>query len=336
MNYITLNNGLKMPQAGLGTFLIPPEEIERTVITAYDMGYRLFDTAWRYYNEADIAKALKKHGVNRDDVFITTKLNIDALYYGGHKSGIRSITNIPCRTIKGAVEESFKNLQTDYIDLFLVHFPFHMFLKMWRVLEGFYKEGRIRAIGVSNFLQPHIEALGDISDVIPAVNQFEISPLNTQERLVRYCHDKGIAVTATSTFSHNRSNEPRTEIINHPVISKIADAHGKSTVQIVLRWMIQRNIIVIPKTWDESKLLENISIFDFSLTEGEMQTISALDEGVFLNYNPYPAQIGLPAKYKKWEGFSDPKNYPDWYFKRPDWLKFLLGQTVVKDTIEKK
>ena len=112
MNYITLNNGVKMPQAGLGTFLIPPEEIERTIITAYDMGYRLFDTAWRYNNEADIAKALKKHGVNREDVFITTKLNIDALYFGGYKGGVKSLTNIPCRTIKNAIEESFKNLST--------------------------------------------------------------------------------------------------------------------------------------------------------------------------------------------------------------------------------
>lgn len=336
LNYITLNNGVKMPQAGLGTFLIPPEEIERTVITAYDMGYRLFDTAWRYYNEADIAKALKKHGVDRKDVFITTKLNIDALYRGGYKGGIKYFTNVRCRTIKGAIEESFKNLQTDYIDLFLIHAPVQMFMKMWRALEGFYKEGRIRAIGVSNFLQPHIEALGDISDVVPAVNQFEISPLNTQEQLVKYCHDKGIAVTATSTFSHYRSNEPRMEIINHPVISRIADAHGKSTVQVVLRWMIQRNIIVIPKTWDESKLLENISIFDFSLTQDEMQAISALDEGVFLNYNSYPAQRGLPAKYKKWEGFADPKNYPDWYFNRPNWLKILLGQTAVKRDVPGK
>ena len=118
MNYITLNNGVKMPKAGLGTFLIPSEEIERTVITAYDMGYRLFDTAWRYNNEADIAKALKKHGVNREDIFITTKLNIDALYYGGFHYGIKRLINIPCRTIKNAIEESFRNLQTEYIDLF--------------------------------------------------------------------------------------------------------------------------------------------------------------------------------------------------------------------------
>ena len=317
-----------MPQAGLGTFLIPPEEIERTIITAYDMGYRLFDTAWRYNNEADIAKALKKHGVNREDVFITTKLNIDALYFGGYKGGVKSLTNIPCRTIKNAIEESFKNLSTEYVDLFLVHFPWSIFKKMWRTLEGFYKEGRIRAIGVSNFLPPHIETLGDISDVVPAVNQFEISPLNAQEKLVKYCQDKGIAVNAMSTFSHYRSNEPRKEIINHPVISKIGEAHGKSTVQIVLRWMIQRNIIVIPKTWDESKLIENISIFDFSLTKNEMQIINSLDGGVFLNYNPYPAQRGLSSKYRQWEGYFDASNFPDWYFTRPKWMKILLRQKL--------
>ncbi len=325
MNYITLNNGVQMPQAGLGTFLIPKEEIERTVITAYDMGYRLFDTAWRYYNEADIAKALKSHGVNREDVFITTKLNIDALYFGGYKGGIKRLTNIPRRTIKGAIEESFKNLQTEYIDLFLVHFPFSVFMDMWKALESFYKEGRIRAIGVSSFLPPHIEALGDISDVVPAVNQIEVSPLNTQEQLVKYCQDRGIAVTAMSTFSHFRSNEPRKEIIDHLVIRKIAEAHGKSTVQVVLRWMIQRGIIVIPKTWKESRLRENISIYDFSLTGEEMQAISALDGGCFLNYNPYPAQRGLPAEYKRWEGFSDLSKYPDWYRDCPKWKRVLLG-----------
>lgn len=314
-----------MPQAGLGTFLIPPQEIERTVITAYDMGYRLFDTAWRYHNEADIAKALKSHGVNREDVFITTKLNIDALYFGGFSYGIKRLTNIPCRTIKDAIQESFNNLQTEYVDLFLIHFPFPMFMKMWKALEGFYKEGRIRAIGVSNFLDPHMEALGDISDVVPAVNQFEISPLNTQERLVQYCQDKGVAVNAMSTFSHYRSNEPRTELLDHPLISRIAESHGKSTVQVVLRWLIQRNIIVIPKTWDESNLLDNISIFDFRLTEDEMQLINSLDGGVFLNYNPYVAQKGLPKKYKQWEGFSDSKNLPDWYLSRPKWKKVLLG-----------
>ena len=202
-------------------------------------------------------------------------------------------------------------------------------MKMWKALEGFYKEGRIRAIGVSNFLPPHIEALGDISDVVPAVNQVEISPLNAQEKLVWYCQDKNIAVNAMSTFSHCHSNEPRVEIINHPTILKIAEAHGKSTVQVVLRWLIQRNIIVIPKTWDESKLLENISIFDFNLTDGEMKLISSLDGGVFLNYNPYVAQDGLPKKYKQWEGFSNPKNLPDWYLNRPKWKiilkKFLYG-----------
>ncbi len=331
MEYITLNNGVKMPQVGLGTFLIPKQEIERTIITAYDMGYRMFDTAWRYYNEADIARALKNHGVNREDVFITTKLNVDALYFGGYKGGIKYFTNIPRRSIKSAIEESFKNLQTEYIDLFLIHAPFHPFMKMWKALEGFYKEGRIRAIGVSNFLQPHIEALGDISDVVPAVNQFEISPLNVQEGLVKYCHDNGIAVTAQSTFSHYRSNEPRTEIINNPIIAKIAEAHGKSTVQVVLRWMVQRNIIVIPKTWDESKLLENISIFDFSLTQEEMQRISSLDKGVFLNYNSYPSQIGLPKKYRQWEGFDNPNNYPEWYFNRPKWMRKLLGKKVWTD-----
>ena len=137
MNYITLNNGVKMPQAGLGTFLIPAEDIEKTIITAYDMGYRLFDTAWRYNNETAIAKALKNHGVNREDVFITTKLNIDSFYSGKFNYFLNRLPNITSSTIKKAIEASFKNLQTEYVDLFLIHFPFPVFMKMWKALEGF-------------------------------------------------------------------------------------------------------------------------------------------------------------------------------------------------------
>lgn len=323
MNSIILNNGVAMPQVGMGTFLIPKEEIERTIMTAYDLGYRQFDTAWRYHNEADIVSALKKHGVNREDYFITTKVNIDALYYGGYKYGLKHI-NIRSKSIQRAVEESFDNLQTDYIDLFLVHYPWHLFIDMWEVLEKYYKAGRIRAIGVSNFLQPHIEAIKEVSDITPAVNQFEISPLNTQKELIKYCRDNNIAVEAMSTFSHFRSVEPRLEIINNPVIAEIARKHQKSTVQIVLRWLVQQNIIVIPKTWKKEHLIENISVFDFELSDDEIKSIDMLDQGKFLNYNPYVAKKGLPIKYRSWEGFEELKKYPESYINMPKWKRKII------------
>lgn len=296
-----------MPQVGLGTFLIPKDRLSDTIKTAYDLGYRQFDTAWRYYNETDIADALKKHGIKREDVFLSTKINVDAFYYFGYGYGWRHLLNWRnFKSYRKIVQESFDNLRTDYVDLFLVHHPWHNFLEMYDVLTEFYKKGKIRAIGVSSFLPSHIEALKEVSDVVPAVNQFEISPLNTQKPLIKYCQDKGIAVQAMSTFSHFRSNEPRREILESDVIKPIATRHGKSVAQVVLRWLIQQNIIVIPKTWDASHLKENISVFDFELSPEEMAAIDSLDQGRYLNYDPTMTVKYVPDQYRH---FDDILNY---------------------------
>lgn len=296
-----------MPQVGLGTFLIPKDRLSDTIKTAYDLGYRQFDTAWRYYNETDIADALKKHGIKREDVFLTTKINVDAFYYFGYGYGWRHLLNWRnFKSYRKIVQESFDNLRTDYVDLFLVHHPWHNFLEMYDVLTEFYKKGKIRAIGVSSFLPSHIEALKEVSDVVPAVNQFEISPLNTQKPLIKYCQDKGIAVQAMSTFSHFRSNEPRREILESDVIKPIATRHGKSVAQVVLRWLIQQDIIIIPKTWDVSHLKENISVFDFELSPEEMAAIDSLDRGRYLNYDPTMTVKYVPDQYRH---FDDILNY---------------------------
>ena len=306
MEYITLNNGVEMPKVGLGTFLIPQDKIVDTIGAAYGMGYRQFDTAWRYRNEQEIAKALKINHIKREDVFITTKVNADALYYFGYWYGKHSVFNVRSfKSVRWAVEESFENLGTDYVDLFLVHWPWPIYRKMYKVLTSFYKEGRIRAIGVCSSLPPHLEALKEVSDVVPAVNQFEISPLNTQKELIRYCQERGIAVEAMSTFSHFRSNVVRKEIVENDTIRPIAEKYGKTIPQIILRWLVQQDVIVIPKTWDLQHLKENISLFDFELTVDEMGVIDLLNRGKFLNYNPYNAFRGLPRKYKKWKGFVD-------------------------------
>lgn len=305
MNTITLNNGVKMPQLGLGTYLIDNNDLDRVIGEAFSLGYRSFDTAWKYHNERAIAQALKANGIKREEVFITTKINIDSLYYRPYVLGKRGIYKNfrNFKSIKDVIQESFDNLQTDYVDLFLVHYPYKNLLKMYEVLCDFYESGRIRAIGVSSFLPPHIEALKQVSDIVPAVNQFEISPLNTQKQLIEYCKARNIAVEAMSTFSHFRSNLPRYELIENDDMRPIAEKYGKSIVQIVLRWLIQQGIIVIPKTWVSHFLKENINVFDFSLNDQEMSFIDSLDTGKFLNYNPYHMIKYLPRKYRNWKGF---------------------------------
>lgn len=307
MKNLILNNGVEMPQIGLGTFLIPQGELSRTIAEAYEMGYRQFDTAWRYHNEADIARALKENGINRQDVFITTKINRDAFYVNNYKVGKRRFLNVPnFRSVKSVVEESFSNLGTDYIDLFLLHWPYPMKLtqKMYEELTKYYKEGRIRAIGVCSSLPNHFEAYAEVSDVLPAVNQFEISPLNTQKELIKWNQDRGIVVEAMSTFSHFRSNEPRKEILENPAIQKIAEHHNKSCAQVILRWLVQQNIAIIPKTWDAHHLAENISLYDFELSSAEMNEIDSLDQGNFLNYNPYATWNLMQKRFRHKVDFS--------------------------------
>lgn len=207
-----------------------------------------------------------------------------------YKVGKRAFLNIPnFRSVKDVVQESFDNLQTDYIDLFLLHWPYPMDLsqKMYAELTRLYKEGRIRAIGVCSSLPNHFEAYEEVSDVLPAVNQFEISPLNTQKQMIKWNQDRGIVVEAMSTFSHFRSNEPRREILENETILALANKYSKSAVQIILRWLVQQNITVIPKTWDVHHLEENINIYDFELSNHDMGLIDSLDRGKFLNYNPY-------------------------------------------------
>lgn len=307
MKTVLLNNGVEMPQIGLGTFLIPKNNLSKAIAQAYEMGYRQFDTAWRYNNEKEIAKALKENGINRQDVFITTKINRDAFYLQPYRVGKRRILNIPnFRSVRSVIQESFDNLGTDYIDLFLLHWPYPMGLsqKMYAEMTKLYKEGRIRAIGVCSSLPNHFDAYMEVSDILPAVNQFEISPLNTQKKMIKWNQDRGIIVEAMSTFSHFRSNNPRPEIMENEVIGNIAERLGKSCAQVVLRWLVQQGIAIIPKTWDPKHLEENISLYDFDLTEEDMKRIDALDKGKFLNYNPYATWNLMQKRFQRWQGFE--------------------------------
>lgn len=314
MEYITLNTGFQMPIVGFGTAYLPKVNYQSIITTALNDGYRMFDTAWSYGNETDLGEALKNNRCKREEVFITTKISAAQIYYNTFREGKRAIFNLrKFKPIKKIIREAFERLDTEYIDLFLVHWPAggvkHLgsleigtpiYLKIYEELTKYYHKGKIRSIGVSSFTEGHIESLKEVSDVIPAVNQIEISPLNTQKNLIQFCRDRGIAVEAMSTFSHYKSNEPRLEIFNHDILKGIALKHNKTVAQIVLRWLIQQNIIVIPKSKSSIHIKENIDIFDFSLSQEEMHEIDALDQGKCLNYNPYTNIVikNIPLKYR--------------------------------------
>ncbi len=308
MDNFLLNNGIKMPKVGMGTYLIDKVTLPGLLSQAYELGYRKFDTAWRYKNERLITDTLiKKNGIKRENLFITTKINQSGMFlfgYHGEADFIHKAANIRYRSVRKAIQASFDNLGLEYVDLFLIHAACHWYLEMYEELTKLYKQGRIRAIGVSSFLPPHIESLKEVSDVIPAVNQFEISPLNTQKRLIEYCHENGIVPEAMSTLSHYHSNEVRKEIIENTAILDIAEKHNKSAAQVVWRWLYQQGVSIIPKGRIVEHLKENISIFDFELTSEEMKSIDSLDGGKFLNYNIYPKLVYLPEKYKGWNGFK--------------------------------
>lgn len=305
MKTILLNNGIEMPQQGFGTYLIPLELISKTIGEAYNLGYRMFDTAWRYKNEKAIRNALKENNIKREDIFITSKFNITGSYKSYSFNDKQY--NIKYRSIKSVIQQSLDDLGTDYIDLYLIHFPYPMYKKIWEVMNEFYEAGKIRAIGVCSFLQPHLMALESVSNVVPAVNQFEISPLNTQKELIEYCHNRHIAVEAMSTFSHYRSIEPRAEILENSILKELAVRHHKSVVQIVLRWMYQQDIILIPKSWNYKHMQENIDILDFELSQEEMYIIDSLDSGKFLNYNPFKSKQGFEKFWKEWENLNNKK-----------------------------
>ena len=308
MENFVLSNGVEMPKVGFGTYLIDKKILPDTLMSAYELGYRKFDTAWRYKNERLITDTFfKKNGIKREDVFITTKVNSAALFlfgWHGYADWIHRAANVRFRTVGQAIEASFKNLNLEYIDLFLVHAVCPWYLEMYEVLTKMYKQGRIRAIGVSSFLPPHIESLKEVSDVVPMVNQFEISPLNTQKDLIQYCKTNGIVPEAMSTLSHFHSNDVRTEIIGNEIITDIAAKHRKSPAQIVWRWLYQQGVSIIPKTWDKEHMNENITILDFELSSDEMAAIDGMDRGEFLNYNCYAKLQYLPEKYKGWKGFK--------------------------------
>ena len=257
---IRLNNGIEMPLEGFGVFQVPDGNVcKRAVLDAIASGYRLIDTAAAYMNEEAVGEAIKDSGVNRNDLFITTKLwTQDASYEGA----------------KTAFQTSLDNLGLDYLDLYLIHQPVGDYYGAYKAMEEFYKEGRVRAIGVCNFYPERLTDLAIHADVIPAVNQVELHPFFQQEKAIRNMKELGIQPEAWGPFAEGKHG-----IFTHPVLTAIGEKYGKSAAQVALRWNVQRGVVVIPKSTHRERMEQNIDIWDFALTDEDMAEISKLDIG---------------------------------------------------------
>jgi 2,5-diketo-D-gluconate reductase A len=258
---ITLNNGRSIPQLGFGVFQIEPKDTAEAVSTALQAGYRHIDTAEMYGNEREVGEAVAKSGLDRADIFVTSKLSNDA--------------HLP-EDARLAFELSLQELGFDYVDLFLIHWPLPTrydgdFVSTWKALEEFYRDGRARSIGVSNFQPHHLRRLHENTEIPPAVNQIEVHPFLTQDEVRGFCAEHGIAVEAWSPIGQGLE-------LDDPTIVSIAQRAGKTPAQVILRWHIQRGDIIFPKSVTPSRVKENFDIFDFELADGDVAEISALNK----------------------------------------------------------
>lgn len=257
---VRLNNGVEIPQLGFGVFQVPPEDTRAVTRQAFEVGYRHIDTAQMYRNEEGVGQALADSGLPRDEVFITSKLN------NNFHDGDAAVQ---------AFERSMEALGIEQLDLFLIHWPLpavDRYVEAWQALERLYRAGRVRAIGVSNFHQPHLRRLFDETGVVPAVNQIEVSPYLVQDPLRAFCRNHDIAVEAWSPIA-------RGKVIDDPVIGAVAAEVGRTPAQVTLRWHVQRGDIVFPKSSRPERMRENFAIFDFALTDAQMATLTGLDAG---------------------------------------------------------
>lgn len=271
MQTVKLNNGVEMPQIGYGVYQVMPEECERCVSDALSVGYRMIDTAQAYHNEEAVGRAVKKSGLQREDVFLVSKIWISN--YGYDRA-------------KASIDESLRKLQTDYIDLMLLHQPFCDRYGAYRALEAAYKEGKLRAIGVSNFYPDHFIDLSSNVDIVPMVNQVETHVFNQQTLAQRYMEEFGTRIMSWGPLA-----EGRNDFFTNPILSEIGAKHSKTVAQVALRWLLQRGVIIIPKSIHKERMAENLNIFDFSLTSSEMAQITALDTAKSLFFDHHDGEV---------------------------------------------
>ncbi len=255
---ITLNNGVEIPQLGFGVFQIPPEDAKAATLLALETGYRHIDTAEMYRNEAGVGQAVRESGLDRSDVFVTSKLN------NGYHARDKALA---------AFDTTLATLDIDYLDLFLIHWPLATlsdYVETWQAMEEMLAGGKVRAIGVSNFQVPHLERLAEKTDTVPAVNQIEVHPYLTNESVRAYGAANGIATEAWSPIAQGA-------VLDDPAIVSISEVHGRTPAQVTLRWHLQRGDIVFPKSVTASRVRENFDLFDFELTDAQMVTITGLN-----------------------------------------------------------
>ena len=267
MKEIKLSNGVLMPQMGYGVYQIEPEDCERCVMDAISVGYRMIDTAQAYLNEEAVGKAWKKSGVRREDLFLVNKV-----WHSNYGEG---------QTMK-SIDESLRKLQTDYIDLMLLHQPFCDRYGAYRDLEKAYKAGKVRAIGVSNFFPDHLVDLAANMEIAPMVNQVETHVFDQQREARKYMDEIGTHIMSWAPLAEGQNN-----LFSDPVLTKIGEKYGKTAAQVALRWLLQSDVIIIPKTVHKSRMEENLNLFDFTLDADDMEAIALLDTGhsLFLDHH---------------------------------------------------
>ena len=269
MQTIKLNNGVEMPILGYGVFLVDPKECERCVTDAIDVGYRMIDTAQAYYNEEGVGAAIKKSGIKRDEFFLVTKV---------------WITNSGEENAAKSIDESLEKLQTDYVDLLLIHQPFGDYYGTYRAMEKAYKDGKVRAIGVSNFFPDRFVDLCNFVEIKPMVNQMETHVFQQEKTLRKYMDKFDTQLMSWSPMARGENN-----FFNNEILKSIGEKYNKSVAQVALRFLTQENVIVIPKSTHKERMKENFEIFDFELSDDDMNTLRALDKGesIFVNhYDP--------------------------------------------------
>lgn len=272
VKHVTLNNGVKMPILGFGVFQIADyDECVRCVKDAIEVGYRLIDTAQSYGNEEAVGQAIKECGVLREELFITTKV---------------WISNAGYENAKKSIEESLRKLQLDYLDLVLIHQPLNDYYGTYRAMQDLYKQGKIRAIGVSNFYPDRLVDLALFNEIVPAINQIEVNAFHQRIEDQKVMEKYNIQMEAWAPFAEGRNG-----MFTNPELMDIANHYDKSVAQVILRWLIQRNIVVLAKTVNKERMLQNIDVFDFELSDEDMRRISALDknESSFFLHDDYHA-----------------------------------------------
>lgn len=284
MNAIKLSNGVLMPQMGYGVYQIEPEDCERCVMDAISVGYRMIDTAQAYLNEEAVGKAWKKSGVRREDLFLVNKV-----WHSNYGEG---------QTMK-SIDESLRKLQTDYIDLMLLHQPFCDRYGAYRDLEKAYKAGKVRAIGVSNFFPDHLVDLAANMEIAPMVNQVETHVFDQQREARKYMDEIGTHIMSWAPLAEGQNN-----IFSDPVLTKIGEKYGKTAAHVALRWLLQSDVIIIPKTVHKSRMEENLNLFDFTLDADDMEAIALLDTGHSLFLDHHDGEVA--KQFMEWRAVVKP------------------------------